>query len=524
MNHGPPSPSSGAAARSWVRGRDRRTAFPDLLATLARSLQQQRDPGVLRKVFEQATRAVLPLRWAEIREVRPGAPARPSADRFTVGIPTSDPLRAISLDGEMEAGRRFSDWDYQTLSALAHLAALVAEIEHLARGHSLSDFTVGTTRGDGAAPLIGSSGVMQTLRDRIERVAATDFCVLIEGESGTGKELVARHLHDLSRRSAGPFVAINCAALVETLLEAELFGIEDRTATGVRGRRGKFEHADGGTLFLDEVSDLSMSAQAKLLRAIQDLSVERVGACGARRIDTRIVVATNRSLGDLVQRGLFRQDLFYRLGGVDIRVPPLRSRREDILELARYFLARHRTVRRLELTPAVADALLLYDWPGNVRELERIVERIVALAHGDRIDLDDLPPAIRGDYVAVLMPSLTRGESLRAWGSRYVRLVLQRNHDNKRQACRKLGISYHTLQAYLRFQPARKDAIRHDVVEWPREAAPDLAASRVAETVEDELSGGLVGERRPGEANATLEDAKRTLATTAAQEPAGIAQ
>jgi two-component system nitrogen regulation response regulator NtrX len=174
---------------------------------------------------------------------------------------------------------------------------------------------------------------MKALRERVERVATTDFTVLIEGESGTGKELVACQIHDLSHRRAGPFVAINCAALVETLIEAELFGIEERTATGVRGRRGKFEHADGGTLFLDEVAELSMAAQAKLLRAIQDLTVERVGGQGSRRIDTRIVAATNRNLTALVEHGLFRADLFYRLSGVEVHVPPLRRRKEDILEL-----------------------------------------------------------------------------------------------------------------------------------------------------------------------------------------------
>src|SRR5207302_4266322 len=167
--------------------------------------------------------------------------------------------------------------------------------------------------------------------------AGTDFTILLEGESGVGKELVARQIHDLSPRRNGPFVAINCAALVETLLEAELFGIEERTATGVRGRRGKFEHAEGGTLFLDEVSDLSLSAQAKLLRAIQELSVERVGATGARRVNTRIVAATNRTLSDMVARGLFRADLYYRLGGVEIHVPSLRSRRDDLAELAAHF-------------------------------------------------------------------------------------------------------------------------------------------------------------------------------------------
>src|SRR5262249_15260662 len=210
-------------------------------------------------------------------------------------------------------------------------------------------------RRDGAAPIIGSTDVMKALRATIERLAVTDFTVLIEGESGVGKELVARQIHDVSRRRNGPFVAINCAALVETLLEAELFGIEERTATGVRGRRGKFEAADGGTLFLDEVSDLSMSAQAKLLRTIQDLAIERVGSNGTHRVDIRIVAATNRRLSDLVEHQLFRPDLFYRLSGVDIRVPTLRERKADVVELAEYFLARHRATRSLRLSPVVAD-------------------------------------------------------------------------------------------------------------------------------------------------------------------------
>jgi transcriptional regulator with GAF, ATPase, and Fis domain len=192
---------------------------------------------------------------------------------------------------------------------------------------------------------------------------------------------VARQIHDLSRRRNGPFVAINCAALVETLLEAELFGIEERTATDVRGRRGKFEAAEGGTLFLDEVSDLSLTAQAKLLRAIQDLAVERVGGQGIHRVDIRIIAATNRSLTDLVQRRLFRLDLFYRLSGVDVHVPTLRERRTDALDLALYFLERHRSTRPLRLSAAAADALISYDWPGNVRELERLMERAVTLAH-----------------------------------------------------------------------------------------------------------------------------------------------
>jgi transcriptional regulator with GAF, ATPase, and Fis domain len=209
-------------------------------------------------------------------------------------------------------------------------------------------------------------------------------------------------------------VAINCAALVETLLESELFGIEDRTATGVRGRRGKFEAADGGTLFLDEVSDLSFSAQAKLLRSIQDLVIERVGGHNTHRVDIRIIAATNRGLAGMVDRRLFRPDLFYRLSGVDVRVPTLRERRADVLELADYFLDRHRSTRPLRLSPGAADALISYDWPGNVRELERLIERSVTLAESDVLALEELPSAIRGDYAAALEPSLRRNERARA--------------------------------------------------------------------------------------------------------------
>ena len=297
--------------------------------------------------------------------------------------------------------------------------------------------------------LVGRSDAMKALHQRIERVAQTDFTVLIEGESGSGKELVARQLHQQSRRSEGPFVAVNCAALVETLLEAELFGIEDRTATGVRGRRGKFEVADTGTLFLDEVSDLSVAAQAKLLRAIQDLAVERVGGHGTRQVDVRIVVATNRSLSALVEGGRFRADLYYRLNGIEITVPPLRARIEDVPALAEHFLGRLRSHQAYRMSVQARDALVGYQWPGNVRELERVLERAVTLTNSCELGLDELPSYIVAPYTRVLVPSLERAESLRAWASRYVRLVLARHRNNKRQACRALGISYHTLQSHL---------------------------------------------------------------------------
>jgi transcriptional regulator with PAS, ATPase and Fis domain len=398
-----------------------------------------------------------------------------------LGVPSADPRRQAVLEVAFDSGIAPAPEQEQALAALAQLGGLVLEANR-ARASLVA------RRDDAAAPLIGSSGRMQAVRERVERVALTDFAVLIEGESGTGKELVARQIHELSRRRGGPFVPVNCAAIVETLLEAELFGIEERTATGVRGRRGKFEHADGGTLFLDEIADLSMAAQAKLLRAIQELSVEPVGTTGTRRVNTRIVAATNRSLSDMVAKGLFRADLYYRLSGVEIHVPPLRDRREDIIELAGYFLARHRNAHDLSLTEAARDALTVYHFPGNVRELQRLIERAVALAASRHIELDDLPPQVRGEYMHVLEPSVTAGDSMRAWGSRYARLVFERTGHNKRRACRILDISYHTLQAYLRYSRAEAVNATKSTPAWVRsmsETAPQDRSSAADAQVQE---------------------------------------
>lgn len=403
--------------------------------------------------LEQVLREVVPVRAARFRQMPASYRARLVApvrmpDTIVLEVPSADPSCPSVLEVGVERGVVLTPDQMTLVGMAAHLGAVVLHAEHARPRHVRA-------HRDGAAPLIGSSREMRELRERIERVALTDFTVLVEGESGTGKELVARHLHELSRRRAGPFVAVNCAALVETLLEAELFGIEERTATGVRGRRGKFEHADRGTLFLDEVSDLSSTAQAKLLRAIQELAVEPVGGHGTRRVNVRIIAASNRPLSELVRQGLFRADLFYRLSGVEVHVPPLRSRPGDVMELARYFLARHRHAGELGLSEASADALRLYEWPGNVRELERFMEGAVALSSGRQIEVDDLPPQVRGGYAELIRPSIERSDTLRSWASRYVRVVYERCGGNKRRACRVLNISYHTLDAYLRFLDRR---------------------------------------------------------------------
>jgi DNA-binding NtrC family response regulator len=305
--------------------------------------------------------------------------------------------------------------------------------------------------------LVGDSLLMQRLRATVARVGATEFTVLVEGESGVGKELVARALHEASSRRRGAFVAVNCAALVETLLEAELFGIEERTATGVRGRKGKFEQAEGGTLFLDEVADLSLLAQAKLLRVLQDMVVERVGGHQTRAVNTRVIAATNRRLSQQVIAGKFREDLFYRLSGVEIDVPPLRARREDIPALVEHLLERHRHTRVLTTSPAALDALGVFDWPGNVRQLERVLERAIALATADRLHVHDLPAPITRGYRDVLEGAPGAPDSLRAWTSRYVRLVLDQCGGNKSRACGRLNISYHTLRSHLQFAPGARN-------------------------------------------------------------------
>jgi transcriptional regulator with PAS, ATPase and Fis domain len=468
-----PAPSNAVARRP-----ERRTGLHDLLRELATEWLATLGQLDLHTAFVGRLRRMVPAQSVRLNEltgapsIRLGKPVR-TRDYVAFAVPVADPTRRIVLEASCTGNRTLDDWSCQLLDAAASLATLLFEAERLSRLQQPQ----GVAPRDGAAPLIGSSAIMQGLRERVERVATTDFTVLIEGESGTGKELVARQIHELSRRRQGPFVAINCAALVETLLEAELFGIEERTATGVRGRRGKFEHADGGTLFLDEVSELSVAAQAKLLRAIQDLMVERVGGYGSRRVDIRVVAATNRPLAAVAERGLFRTDLYYRLSGVDVRVPPLRQRKEDILELARYFLSRHGGRGRLTISAAATDALMTYHWPGNVRELERMIEGAVATCESREIALDDLPITLRGAYGEVLMPSVQANDTMRAWGSRYARMVLEKCEMNKRQTCDVLGISYHTLNAYLNYQPAPRPLKAHDDLSTDPSSIDGIAAN-----------------------------------------------
>ena len=246
-------------------------------------------------------------------------------------------------------------------------------------------------------PIIGNSWSLRQALKQVEIVAETDATVLVLGETGTGKELIARAIHDASKRSHRPFIKINCAAIPASLLESELFGHERGAFTGAVAQRiGRFELADGGTLFLDEVGELPLAAQVKLLRALQEGTVEAVGGRRPVKVDVRIISATNRKLLDLVKSGAFREDLFYRLHVLPLTIPPLRMRREDIPHLLRHFLARFAAEENRTITGISGEAvahLAQLDWPGNIRQLENSVYRAVVMSESDQLGLSDFPQA-----------------------------------------------------------------------------------------------------------------------------------
>jgi DNA-binding NtrC family response regulator len=317
----------------------------------------------------------------------------------------------------------------------------------------------------GSPSILGKSPALRDALIQIEKVAVTDATVLLGGESGTGKELFARAVHHLSRRKQGPFFAINCAAIPESLLENELFGHEKGAYTGAgAARRGKMEMADGGTLFLDEIGDLSPALQGKILRVIEQRCFERVGGTETRSVDLRLVAATNRDLKSLVESGGFRQDLYFRLSVFPVQIPSLRSRREDIALLASHFATRFAAEQNRRTVPAISpEAMSLltgYPWPGNVRELENAMERAVILCEGDRISSSHFnlsgPSAVETeervrslvDLNGSLSEVASRAASLAE--REKIRLVLEDVGWNKTRAAELLQVSYKTLLSKLK--------------------------------------------------------------------------
>jgi two-component system response regulator HydG len=331
--------------------------------------------------------------------------------------------------------------------------ALDRALQHRALREEVTRLRQAVDRAQVASEIIGTSPPIQRVRELIERIADSDASVLIAGESGTGKELVARALHAEGSRSSGPFVAVNCSALPESLLESELFGSTKGAYTDSRAARpGILVQADQGTLFLDEIGDMPLGLQPKLLRALQERKVRPLGSTSEVSFDCRLLCATNRDLEVEVEQKRFREDLYFRINVVQITLPPLRIRGGDVLPLAQRFIEQFASRARKNvtgLTSGAAAALLGYDWPGNVRELENAIQRAVALTSFEQLTLDDLPEKIRGHQPTG--PAGSPGEliSLEEAERRHILNVLQAVGNNRSLAAQVLGLDRRTLYRKL---------------------------------------------------------------------------
>jgi two-component system nitrogen regulation response regulator NtrX len=304
----------------------------------------------------------------------------------------------------------------------------------------------------GEEELIGRSEVITRLRETIDKVAPTEGWVLITGENGTGKEVVAKSIHRQSLRREGPFIAVNCAAIPEELIESELFGYEKGAFTGADKRRqGKFEIADGGTIFFDEIGDMSLATQAKVLRVLQEQEFVKLGGSETIRVDVRVIAASNKNLEEEMKKGNFREDLFYRLNVIPLYIPPLRERRMDIPLLIEHFLKIFSSKSRLtvkKIHPHVVDALQQYQWPGNVRELKNIIERMVILSSGETITIKDLPAGIVVGDAATSTPLFSQAdlkEARTAFEKQFIlRRLIEKNY-NVPETASSLGMDRTTL-------------------------------------------------------------------------------
>lgn len=349
----------------------------------------------------------------------------------------------------------FTDEDEATLTELAaHAGVSLANAqEREALLRSRQEVASEAAR---QVQIIGRSPPIQALRAALPQVAQSDLSVLLLGENGTGKEVVSRAIHYLSRRRQEPFVAVNCAALSETLLESELFGHEQGAFTDAKqSRAGKFETASGGTLFLDEIGELSRGGQAKLLRVLEDKVVVRVGGERPIATDARVIAATNRHLVEMVRRHEFREDLFYRLNVISLELPPLRQRGEDVWELAEHFLAefsRKRGRQPPRLSSAAKQRLISHTWPGNVRELRNLVERLVYLLPADEIDARDLSFAVAADGQSprLVADSLPLSQATDVFQADYIQRTIDRLHGNMTEAAEQLGLHRSNLYRKLR--------------------------------------------------------------------------
>jgi DNA-binding NtrC family response regulator len=304
--------------------------------------------------------------------------------------------------------------------------------------------------------MVGTSLAMQNIYDMVERIADTETTILITGETGTGKELIARAIHDNGPRSDKRLYALHCAAIPEELLESELFGHEKGAFTGaVNQKIGVFEAADGGTLFLDEIGEMSLAAQVRLLRVLQEKEFIRVGATTPRKTDVRLIAATHRTLIEEVKAGRFREDLFYRLNVIEIQMPPLRNRRDDIPLLVAHFLRKHATKKQFTLSDQALSHLVKHDWPGNVRELANAIERAVVLSRTSTIEIADLPPLLREINLSAATSgtscaNLSLREARDVFEQNYIKEVLTQTDGNITHAAKIAGIAWQNFHQKLK--------------------------------------------------------------------------
>jgi DNA-binding NtrC family response regulator len=373
-----------------------------------------------------------------------------------------------SVDVAVEAMKKGA---YDYVSKPLNIDELEIIIKRAIRSRSVEEENVALkaqfTERYGVENIIGHSAVMQPVFDMIRQVAPSKANVLIEGESGTGKELVGRAIHHLSGRPKSKLITVHCAALSEQLLESELFGHEKGAFTGATERRiGRFEEADGGTLFLDEIGEIDLNTQVKLLRAIGERTIERLGSNKPQKVDVRVVAATNKDLSEMVKEGTFRDDLFFRLNVVSIQMPPLRDRKEDIVLLVEAFLkefGEENNKSDMDMTQDAMQLLLDYDWPGNVRELRTAVEHGVVMSNSPKIGVRHLPMFLRDDSHSGFRPGVSTSSvssvpavvndddlNLAMMEQKMIRLALERTGDNRTEAAQLLGISRRTMQRKLK--------------------------------------------------------------------------
>src|SRR6266550_4806015 len=446
----------GAILLTAEHAKDEELEFASVFA-----LHRHRGPDQSIKISRTITKAVLQKRESILIANQQGAPSleseslvrdRPHSILCVPLIMLDRPLGVIYLDTR-EPDVDFDKDHLQLVTAIAAISAVAIEnarhIEWLVSENQrlIADFDIEHN-------LVGESEAVREVLQFISKVAPTDSTVLLFGESGTGKELAARALHQNSKRATKPFMAVNCAALAESLLESELFGHEKGSFTGALvQKKGRLEVAEGGTVFLDEIGELSSALQVKLLRVLQEREFERVGGTRAIKIDIRLLTATNRDLEELISRGAFRQDLFYRLNVVQLEMPPLRNRQEDIPLLANYFAAKYgkKCNRRVVGISAEAQARLVgYDWPGNVRELENAIERAVVLGTTERILLEDLPESILESASIVSEPATKYHEALIQTKKQIILSAMAQANGSFTEAAKILGVHPNYLHRLIR--------------------------------------------------------------------------